>query len=184
MRTAKVVPVTVAPDDPHARAVGDAVDKAFRSQIGALVALATVPPQPRWLFRDIADGKSMSASQLFRAFAICATCRDIPTERVHAVAETLVVLLRSVRPEGEASLEALHLEETRAQADADVLQLQATVSGGKDRVAVERALDATARHQAVTVRYASALAARLTVAPSERPVRVVRQTRCVASTAR
>ena len=184
MRNAKLVPICVAPDDPHARAVGDALDTAFRREISALCATMAVPPQPRWLFRDIADGRSMSAAQLFRAFAILAQCAEIPTARVLGTAEALMMMLRGLRPDADASLEALHLEETRAQADADVLQLQATVSGGRDQSAVARALEATSHHQAVASRYASRLASLMLDPPRTRPARVVARSQAVASVGR
>ena len=52
MRNAKLVPICVAPDDPHARAVGDALDTAFRASPRRFKGLRPTPgklPTAVWI---------------------------------------------------------------------------------------------------------------------------------------
>lgn len=169
-----VVRVVHAPDDLEARQQAEHLERQFRSMITALRQACRVPPQPRWLFEDVALGKSMSPTQLFRAFSLLARCPDVPAAEVHAAADAFAALMTAGRTEDDASLATLVMNETRAQAEADVLQIHAAITDGQCVTTAERANEATAKHQvaarAVQRKLASALGERFVV---RRPARQV-----------
>ncbi len=166
------VPIKViAPEDPSDRQNGESAERMVREQIGAIYADCDVPPQPRWLFQDIAAGKPMSMAQLFRALSLLAQCPDIQSVRIEAAAEEFCAMTKGFCAQYEdESLVALHVAETEAQGAADVLQLHATLSGGKDRAAVQRALHAVTNHvvaaKAVQTHLASTLGRSFVRTPS------------------
>lgn len=159
--------VVRAPDDVDARQQAEHLEQQFRSTITGLRNACRVPPQPRWLFEDIASGKSMSATQLFRAFAILAKCPDVPEDDVMTAVDAFCAMLSGGRAHAPASLESLVVAETMAQAAADVLQLHATITDGRCLATAERALEATTKHaiaaKAVQRRLAQALGERFVV---------------------
>lgn len=154
MRNKLSVPAVVhrvAPDDADARRVGAQLEALFRREIVGLRHLAN-NPQPRWLFDNVQRDVAMSPAQLFRAFAILTQCKEIAETALADAMARFSAMATSLRPSEDACLATLHLEETQAQGDADVLQLHATLCDGKDAAHVERAFSATVRQVVATTR--------------------------------
>lgn len=162
MANRKVVPITVAPDDSASRNVGDAVERHMRETISRLWRGSDVPAQPRWLFEDIERGRPVSVSQIFRAFAILAKSPAVSDIEITAAAESFIAMAISGRDERMGGLEELLVEETEAQAEADVLQVRAALMEGACQVTTQRALEATVRHGQAAQRVSRRLAAQLT----------------------
>ena len=93
MRNTSSVPKTVAPDDLTARLDGETLERTFRALIATLRHACRVSPQPRWLFEDAQSGKSMSMTQLGRAFAILAKHPDITAARVASPSKSSIIRL-------------------------------------------------------------------------------------------
>jgi hypothetical protein len=174
----RAVSHTVAPVDPSAREDGDALEHAFRALITTLRHECRMPLQPRHLFKDIQSGKPMSMARLGLAFAIVARSPEISAARIAEAAEQFAALMKgcSVAPHEEC-LASLHVAETIAQGEADEMQLRATLSGGKDRGAVERALESTTRHKVAAELMTRQLAATLRGFVPARPQFIGRTTR-------
>lgn len=125
---------------------GAVLERAFRERILALEAQCRIKPFERFLHDALRDGRPMTSTQLFSAFAAIARCPELPEASVDEAAETFCALMKALRPSPERCLTELHVAETEAQCAADVSQLHATLSGGKDRGALEHTLKATTSH--------------------------------------
>lgn len=138
---------------------GDSFTAFLRQQAAQLASEVHPMPHPRWVLDDLKrSDRDCSAAQVHRALSLLAAHPMVTPERLQQVAVATGAFLCAAAGKSSRDPRAAFAAETRAQAEADIAQVDVlSIADYRDRVRVERAIETTERHAGALQSFAAAL---------------------------